>query len=287
MTAISTSSSYRTTAVRPGPIGLVVEAIRESWSRRRLIRYLVQADLKKKGSDTLLGNIWWILDPLLQMLVYVVLVSVIFDRAQADYPLFIFAAILPWKWYTSSIGDAIFAVTSQDRLIKQVHFPKIVLPFAVTTAGLVNFGFGLLGLAGLLVVLFQHRISAALLLIPLVAVVQFVFTLACTFLFAAINVFYRDVGNLTRHLLRLWFYVSPGLYSLDQIHKIGEHSRVLSLLIDANPWTILFSAYRTVIYDGYAPDSLALGGLLAGSLVLLAFTTYVFKRLEPSFAKVL
>src|SRR5689334_5943630 len=67
MTATSTSATYRTSAVRPGPIRLVVEAIRESWSRRRLIGYLVQADLKKKGADTVLGNVWWILDPLLQM----------------------------------------------------------------------------------------------------------------------------------------------------------------------------------------------------------------------------
>ena len=73
--------------------------------RRRLIRYLVQADIHKKGADTLLGNLWWVLDPLLQMVVYVVLVSVIFDRAVPDYPLFIFAAILPWKWFQSSVQD--------------------------------------------------------------------------------------------------------------------------------------------------------------------------------------
>jgi ABC-type polysaccharide/polyol phosphate export permease len=99
-------------------------------SRRRLIRYLVQADTKKKGADTLLGNVWWILDPLLQMLVYVILVAVIFQRSEADYPLFIFAAILPWKWFTSSVNDAIGSVVSQERLIKQIHFPKIVLPTA-------------------------------------------------------------------------------------------------------------------------------------------------------------
>ena len=69
-------------AVRPGPIGLLREAVVEVAQRRRLIRYLVQADIRKKGADTLLGNLWWVLDPLLQMAVYVVLVSVIF-AAQA------------------------------------------------------------------------------------------------------------------------------------------------------------------------------------------------------------
>ncbi len=95
------SASYRSTAVRLGARSLIGQAAGEIRSRRRLIRYLVQADLKKKGADTLLGNVWWVLDPLLQMLVYVILVSVILDQHQPDYPLFIFAAILPWKWFTS------------------------------------------------------------------------------------------------------------------------------------------------------------------------------------------
>jgi ABC-type polysaccharide/polyol phosphate export permease len=99
-------ASFRSSAIRPGPVGLVAEGIREAFARRRLIRYLVLADLKKKGADTLLGNVWWVLDPLLQMLVYVVLVTVIFAKTRPDYPLFIFAANLPWKWFTSSVADA-------------------------------------------------------------------------------------------------------------------------------------------------------------------------------------
>src|SRR5436190_16426292 len=94
---------FRAAAVRPGPIGLLREAARETFARRRLIGYLVQADVRKKGADTLLGNLWWVIDPLLQMAVYVVLVSVIFQRKQADYPIFIFAAILPWKWFQTSV----------------------------------------------------------------------------------------------------------------------------------------------------------------------------------------
>ena len=76
-------ASFRSSAIQPGAVGLIRDGIAETLSRRRLISYLVQADLKKKGADTLLGNVWWVLDPLLQMLVYVVLVSVIFHAAAA------------------------------------------------------------------------------------------------------------------------------------------------------------------------------------------------------------
>ena len=169
---------FRRGAARPGPFGLIREALVEVSQRRRLIRYLVQADIRKKGADTLLGNLWWVLDPLLQMAVYVVLVSVVFDRGVADYPIFIFAAILPWKWFQSTVQDATTSVTGADRLIRQIQFPKLVLPVASAFAGVVNFAFGLIPLAALMLLLYRDRLSATLLLIPLIAVVQFAFTSA-------------------------------------------------------------------------------------------------------------
>jgi ABC-type polysaccharide/polyol phosphate export permease len=279
--------SYHSTSKRLGPLGLIGQAAREIRSRRRLIRYLVQADLKKKGADTILGNIWWVLDPLLQMLVYVLLVSVILDRKQADYPLFIFAAILPWKWFTTAVGDAITSVSSQDRLIKQLQFPKIVLPTAATVAGVVNFAFGFIALAGLLLLFYRDRASPYLGLLPVIAAVQFVFTLAVAYAVSAVNVFYRDVGNVSRHALRLWFYLSPGLYGVATLKSIGDHYPLLIQAMSFNPFFVLFNGYRAVIYDSQMPDWTSLSVLFFASIGLLALTTVFFKRVEPSFAKVL
>ena len=295
MTATSEApASYRNTAGDPGAIRLIREGIADVRSRRRLVRYLVAADMHKRGADTLLGNFWWVLDPLLQMSVYVVLVALI-ARGQGieDYPLFIFAAILPWKWFTASVVDATSSVASQDRLIKQIQFPKIVLPVAATTAGVVGFAFGLIPLAGLMLFT-PERITPFLLLIPLIGVVQYVFTLAVALLVSAGNVFFRDLGNVARHVLRLWFYLSPGLYSLAILDEVDllQDLPVLRTVIEANPFAVLFEAYRSVIYgtlDGppRMPDWLGLGVLLAVSLAFLALATVVFKRLEPNFAKVL
>ncbi len=156
------------------------------------------------------------------MLVYVVLVSVIFQRPEEDYPLFIFAAILPWKWFTSSVNDAIGSIASQDRLIKQVHFPKIVLPTATVVAGILHFAFGLVPLAALLVLVYSDRLSLNLVYLPVIAAVQFVFTLAFGYAVAAINVFYRDIANISRHALRLWFYLSPALYGAATLERIAS-----------------------------------------------------------------
>src|SRR5204862_4909903 len=92
MFAVRRHAVFRQASGIPGPIELLREAIAELLSRRQLIRYLVGAEMKKRGSDTILGNLWWILDPILQMVVYVVFVTILAPRPAPDYPLFIFAA---------------------------------------------------------------------------------------------------------------------------------------------------------------------------------------------------
>jgi ABC-type polysaccharide/polyol phosphate export permease len=278
---------FRSTGDRPGIVGMLREAITEVLGRRRLIRYLVQADLQKKGADTLLGNLWWVLDPLLQMLIYWILVSVIFQRGGPDYPLFLFAAILPWKWFQSSIQDGISSVSGAERLVRQIQFPKLVLPVAAVFAGIANFAFGLIPLFALILILYRDRLDVTLVLIPVVAAVQLVFNMAATVLLSALNVFYRDIGNLARHVLRLWFYLSPALFSLEQLTHATQGYPIIQKLLLLNPWATLFTAYRAVIYEGTLPDWSALLSVLIGSVVLLALTTIVFKRLEPAFAKVL
>jgi ABC-type polysaccharide/polyol phosphate export permease len=286
-------AAFRNAAVTPGPLELIGEAIREVRSRRRLVRYLVQAEIKRRGANTLLGNVWWVLDPLLLMLVYVVLVAIIARRPIDDYPLFIFAAILPWKWFTSAVIDATGSIVNHHRLIKQIAFPKIVLPVAATTAGVVGFGFGMIPLAGIMV-LYLDRLSPLILLVPVIAVVQYAFTIGVALLVAAGNVFVRDLGNVMRHLLRLWFYLSPGLYSLSMLDEVDliREQPVLLTIAAANPFAVLFEAYRSVIYgtvDGppVMPDWAALAILLVVSLGFVAVATVTFKRLEPTFAKVL
>jgi ABC-type polysaccharide/polyol phosphate export permease len=284
MATTAEARPYRA-ARRPGAIGLVADGFRETWSHRRLTRYLVRADLKKHGSDTLLGNVWWVLDPLLQMVVYVIFVELIFHVSTPAYPLFVFAAILPWKWFSSAVNDGITSVTSRERIIKQVKFPKIVLPVSATVSGVANFAFGLIPLFGLMYFFFSDRISPYLLLIPVIAAVQFVFSLAFAVSVAAANVFFRDIANVARHLLRLWFYLSPALYSYDSVagRLDGNVGKILLL----NPWTTLFESYRDVIYNETMPNWLWLFVLLIVSTIFLGLAMFFFKRVEPSFAKVL
>ncbi len=288
-------AAYSNTAGARSPIALLTEAIGEVRSRQRLVGYLVRADMKKRGADTLIGNFWWVLDPLLQMAVYFVFITILARGLYPDFPLFIFCAILPWKWFSSVVNDASSSVVSSSQLIRQIAFPKIVLPISSATAGIVGFAFGLIPL-GALLLFYSDRITPFVLLIPVIAVVQYVFSLAMAILVSAANVFFRDLGNVMRHLLRLWWYLSPGLYGLDRLSDVDfvkEHPIILTIF-QLNPFSVLFSSYRAVIYGapdapgaGLGPDWVGLAILLVVSVVFLALATILFKRLEPTFAKVL
>ena len=300
-------ASLRSSAERPGPLALVTTAFRETMSRRRLIRYLVSADIKKKGTDTLLGNLWWLLDPLIAMAVYVFVMEVIFQRSLPDFPLFLLAAVIPFKWFTQSISDAVGSVVRNEKLIKQVQFPKIVLPIAGSASEVISFAFGMVLLLGLAAILAGGaHLTIQVLWIPVIAAVQLVLILGLSFFVAAFTVFYRDVGIVIGHLMRLLFFMSPILWTFDaaagrgeQIAKAVGHTGYT--LLSYNPVAVLITQYRHVVYgqvtkleDGTlgwlpptGPDLYALGVLLVISLVLLVFGTIFFKRLEPAFAKVL
>ena len=269
-------------------MSLVKGGIREVLSRRRLIAYLVRADVRKAGSDTLLGNLWWFLDPLLQMLVYVIFVGIILQRGSLpEYPLFILSAILPWKWFESAVKDGVNSIVARERLIKQIYFPKLVLPVATTLAGIVSFAFGLVPLLAISYFFYPTHLSAWFLLIPVVAVVQLVFSLGIAILVASANVFYRDVGNLTRHVLRMWFYLSPALYPAEAVKELTKDNPIIADIFALNPWTVMFGAYRDLIYYGRAPHWSGLAILLGVSVLMVLLAVYLFKRAEPSFAKVL
>jgi ABC-type polysaccharide/polyol phosphate export permease len=274
----------RPTSSQRSPVSLAAQGFRDILGRQRLIRYLVGADLKRTHADTAFGQLWWIFDPLLQMAVYVILVQVIFQRKTPDYPLFIFAAILPWKWFSTTLSDATSSVVNRQALIRQVQFPKVVLPVAAITAGTLSFLIGLIAL-GIVYLFYLERLSPWVLLIPVIGVVQYVFTLALGILLAAIDTFYRDVQNVLRHILRLWFYLSPALYSIGEA-TAGGNSPIRALL-RLNPFGPLFESYRAVIYSETSPDWIGLLVVLLVSLVFLGIALAVFKRVEPAFARIL
>ena len=171
-------AAFRNAAGDRGALRLIREAISDIRSRRRLVRYLVQADIRKRGADTLLGNIWWVLDPLLQMVVYVVFVTIIVATADAGLPA-LHLRRDPAVEVVHGVDHRRDVVDRRQGPADQADpVPEDRAADRGDVAGVVSFAFGLVAL-GLLMLFYPDRISPYLLLIPVIAAVQFVFTLAC------------------------------------------------------------------------------------------------------------
>ncbi len=278
---------YVASARRPSAIELIREAVQEVAGRLELIRQLMRAAMRRAGVNTLLGNVWWVLDPVLQMPLYVLLVGVVLRAGTPDYPLFLFSAILPWKWFTSSVIDASMSVSSRDNLIKQVPFPKIVLPISIIASVVPQFFIGFIPLFAMMLALYRPRITFFILLLPVVMLVQLAFTMAIGILMSIFSAFARDTGRLMGYVFRAWFFLSPALYAPERVDRLMSQHPALGYIFYLNPFTTLFEGYRALLYNGRWPDFGALAVLLLVSLGGLAVSTVVFKRLEPSLPKFL
>jgi ABC-type polysaccharide/polyol phosphate export permease len=260
--------------------------LREAWRElasltrfRELVRYLVSATLRKENANTVLGSIWWLLDPLLMMIAFWLLVTVIFDRGGEAYPVFILSALLAWKFLTSGCGNAMSLTVGKARAMRQVRFPRAVLPLSAVLAGVVHFGFGLVVLVAAAAAygIYPHP-TLVLIVLPVAA--QLTIVLGLAYALSAVNVFFRDVQNLTAYVFRIGFFLSPALYSLDRVPE--EWLPFYRL----NPFTHLFGAYRDIVLGHEVPDLGALALVAAGGLGLLGAGYLLFVRLEQSFTKV-
>ena len=259
--------------------------MRDAWNELRaclryhsLLRYLVSSSLQKENRNTVLGFVWWVLDPLLLAAVFVVLVGVFLQRGGPDFPVFVLSGIIVWEGFAKSTRDAMVTTLSKERSMRQVAYPKAVIPVASVLSGYVHFAFGY---CVLLVVAIAFGIlpsAYALLGIP-IALVQLVFTLGFAFFLAALNVFFRDTNRLIRYVFRLWFYLSPIIYP---VSRVPENIRGI---YELNPFATLITAYRDVVMEHTLPDFTALAIVGGASLLMLIAGYLFFVRLQPWFVK--
>ena len=255
-------------------------SLRDLLKRSELLKHLVISNLKVAHQDHVLGYLWWLLDPLLWMFVYWLLVVGIFDRGEPNYPLFLLCAILPWRAFMTSISQSLNCVTGQERLIKVIAFPKAVLPISVVLSNAVNLAFGLAVLI-LTALLYGLPLTGYLLLLPIVALIQLLFTTGLALMLSMVAVYFADIRNVMQFALRIWLYLSPSLYALE---RVPVRFRTLYML---NPFAPIFESYRDIVMRGRAPqwEWLALAVVISSGVLLIGF--WFFASQEKRIAKVI
>ncbi len=262
-------------------------------ARRDLLRELTLADLRSQSQVSRLGWLWWVVDPLVMMLIYWVVVAGIFGRGEryAPYPVFILCAMLPWKHFTSSLNAASGVLRASESLIKSIAFPTMALPITQVLARFWHHLFGLLVLfatswiAGL-------PLGLALVQLPLLLVFQLVLVLGLSLLVACFGALIRDLKGFLGHVMRVGFYLSPTLYGIDLVREQsanlgGWMADWLPRLFLLNPFAVLIGGYRDVFFFNrmVEPEMWALltvqsfGALWLGYRVYLHFDRRVIKFL--------
>jgi len=240
---------------------------------------LVSSNIKRQNKNTVLGYLWWLLDPILMTGVYYVLVEVLFRRGdpKAPYLLFLLIGLLCWKAFASSIGQSVTMIISQGAIIKSISFPKAVLPLSIVLSNTIYFMIALIVAVGLALWYAPEWgcwPSIYYLMIPVVMGIQVLVTIGLSFIIATLGVFFQDMPNILSHILRMWYFLSPGLYSLD---RVPDH---LHKYFRLNPFCELMTSYRDIIIHGRMPAWYDLGYALLVGVVCCACGYLVFKRYE-------
>jgi lipopolysaccharide transport system permease protein len=272
------------TVIRP-PRGWQLINLRELWQFRDLLYFLTWRDVKVRYKQTLLGAAWAILQPALMMVVFTVFFGNLAKVSSGgiDYPLFVYAGLLPWTFFATAVANAGNSVVGSERLITKIYFPRLAIPFTAVAAAVVDFvlAFGLL----LILMLSYGAVpTAAVLLAPLFFALILLAALGVGTLLAALNVAYRDFRYVIPFLVQLWMFATPSVYMA--LGDGGASGGWLPTLLALNPLTGLIAAFRGATLGGAIPwDQVAVSSVSV--VVLFVAGCLYFRKVEDGFADII
>jgi ABC-type polysaccharide/polyol phosphate export permease len=256
--------------------------VREAWERRRLVRVLAARQLRSTYEINIVGFAWWLLEPLSLALVYYALFTFIFRRNQPHYLLTLLVALLPFKWLSQTTTQSMGTIRGNAALILDVYFPRALLPVTEAVVGLAHFGVALLVLP-LTMLAYRTWGGIHIVWLPVIAAVQLVLIMGIAFPMSVWGIGYRNLPGVVSNALRLWFYLSPGIWTLELVEK---RRLLIRTLVWLNPLTGLLDGYRRALIEG-RPPGLTLAWTAIVAVGLFAGGLAYFVRREGQFGKML
>jgi lipopolysaccharide transport system permease protein len=273
----------------------VMPKVRELWSYRELISDLVVRDLRARYKSSMLGYLWTQLAPLMMMLVFTFVFSVMMPNGLALFPVFVIVGLLPWNYCTEAVSGGTRSVIDNANLIKKVFFPREILPLVSVFSSLLNY---LLSLPMMFLVMAVTQLltlgylnfSLTFLYLPVIILIQTMFLIGVTLFLSALAVFFRDVTHLIGIVILFWFFLTPVFYTLDIVS-----SQVARLIRWLNPMASMVEFYREILYGNAvgigkiptpaipAPDSLL--RIIVTTGLVLALGYWFFQRHSGQFGE--
>ncbi len=254
----------------------------EVWRYRELLYFLTWRDLKLRYKQTLIGAVWAVIQPFMTMVVF----AVIFGRLVGvpsdglPYPVFAYAALVPWTFFATSMTQAGMSLVRDSNLISKVYFPRLVSPTASVLSGVVDFGVAFSVLLGLMA-WYGIVPGVAVLTIPFFLLLALLSSLGISLWLAALNVKYRDIRYTIPFLTQFWLYATPVAYPSS---LIPEQWR---LLYGLNPMAGVIEGFRWALLGTANPPGAMI--VVSASIVIAIFVggLFFFRRMEREFADVI
>lgn len=253
--------------------------LRELWRRRQFALQLSKTKLRAKHYDTALGQLWLLLTPLLMACVYFLLVMVIRGGSRgADFFAHLVAALFLFQLFSQSVQQGANSIVGGGKLILNTAFPRVLLPLSSVVWAFRRF-LPTIPLAAVVHLIVGVSVGwATLLVIPIVAVVLVIAAgVAC--LAAALQVYFRDLSNFLPHLLRIWLYTTPILYTADQAIDRG-----LGIFMWLNPMAPIIRSLSSAVDHGEVPDPAVAAAGVGWALFLFVVGVVFFMSRERELA---
>jgi lipopolysaccharide transport system permease protein len=247
-----------------------------------LLVNLTKREVKGRYSQSFFGFAWAMAQPLATMLVFTFVFSRLgqIGTGGAPYPLFAYAALVPWFFFSNSVSSGMMSLITYRNIVTKTYFPREIIPLAQVGSRLLDFGAASILFA--LLLLRYHVAPGAWSLMGVVFFVMLIaFTCAVTFLTSATNVFYRDVSPVVTIALQLWLYLTPVAYPLSAVPARYK------LFFALNPLTAIIEGTRAAFVFNRPPDWPLVGLAAVVTTVLLVASFILFKKLDRYFADVI
>jgi lipopolysaccharide transport system permease protein len=276
--ALKSKNDPQVVFIKPSK-GWVSLNLRALWDYRELLYFLTWRDIKVRYKQTVLGAAWAILQPLTTMLIF----SLFFGRlvkVPSDgipYPLFAFAALVPWTFFANGLNQSSNSLISSANLLKKVYFPRLAIPVATVLAGVVDF---VLAFVVLLLLIAFYRVTPTINIVwtPLLLALAFVTSLGVGLWMSALNVKYRDVRYVVPFLIQIWMFATPVAYPSSLL------SQPWRTIYGLNPMVGVVEGFRWALLGANTAPGLMVAASAVAALLILITGAFYFRYMEKTFA---
>lgn len=256
-----------------------MKTLREIYEYREMIFSLVKRDLRGRYKGSVLGFLWTFLNPLFQMLVYTMVFSFIMRASYDKYYLFLFVGLIPWIFFSTSVGAGASCLRNQKDMINKIYFPREVIPISYVTSQLINMLLSILVILAVVLVTGHGINPVAMIYLPLIIVIEYILAMGLAFIVSAADVYFQDLEYIMSILMMAWQFMSPVMYGLDMVPEKVQN------VFNLNPMSSIIVAYRDVLYYKQIPHIHTLIQAAIEGIVFLILGFVIFEKMKKHFSE--